>query len=246
MRLFLVLFIWALHLEAQELPQSFSLRPNFDQWMPVIRNQGHRLACDAFTIASIVEYECHAQGDIAVLSPEFLEWATGEWSHDLRDRKGYATMIMVKALNKYGICTEAMMPYDHVKWPNNEVLTNARSRATGVVTWLTKTCEYSAIGKGFTQQEIDSICSTVSHGHPVLVDMQWPSKPVFTNKVLHLSASPNTRYGHTMAAVGYDRVAGVIVFRNSWGSGWGDRGYIGVTFEYLRAKGAQALTIEFP
>jgi len=190
--LFAILFIslWAVQLEAQ-LPQSYSIRSNFDQWMPVVRNQGNRNACDAFTIAGIMEYERHAKGGNAVmLSPEFLEWAAGQSEHDVRDRRGYSTIMLLKAINKYGICAEALMPYGHVKWPNNEMLADARSRSHITTTWLTKSCEYAAVGKGLTQQEIDNICGAICQGHPVLVDMQWPVKPHFINHVLHLSSGP--------------------------------------------------------
>jgi len=49
-----------------------------------------------------------------------------------------------------------------------------------------------------------------------------------------------------MIAVGYAKQDGVLVFRNSFGPGCGIKGYVGVTFEYLRERGAQALTIELP
>ena len=33
------------------------------------------------------------------------------------------------------------------------------------------------------------------------------------------------RVGHAVLAVGYDHARRVIIFRNSWGRTWGDRGY---------------------
>ena len=39
--------------------------------------------------------------------------------------------------------------------------------------------------------------------------------------------------GHAILLVGYDRVRGVVYFRNSWGTGWGDQGYGTLPFAYV-------------
>ena len=38
--------------------------------------------------------------------------------------------------------------------------------------------------------------------------------------------------GHAVAAVGYDDAAQCFIIRNSWGAGWGDRGYCYMPYQY--------------
>ena len=39
--------------------------------------------------------------------------------------------------------------------------------------------------------------------------------------------------GHCVVAVGYDATKRVFIVRNSWGRGWGMKGYFTMPFEYL-------------
>ena len=39
--------------------------------------------------------------------------------------------------------------------------------------------------------------------------------------------------GHAVMAVGYDNEKQVFIVRNSWGLGWGDKGYFYMPYEYI-------------
>jgi C1A family cysteine protease len=39
--------------------------------------------------------------------------------------------------------------------------------------------------------------------------------------------------GHAVLAVGYDDSAECFIVRNSWGSGWGKKGYFTMPYSYL-------------
>jgi C1A family cysteine protease len=39
--------------------------------------------------------------------------------------------------------------------------------------------------------------------------------------------------GHCVVAVGYDNARRVFMIRNSWGKGWGMKGYCTMPYEYL-------------
>ena len=39
--------------------------------------------------------------------------------------------------------------------------------------------------------------------------------------------------GHAVMAVGYDHPKRQLIFRNSWGRGWGDRGYGYLPYQFL-------------
>jgi hypothetical protein len=236
--------------KAASLQVSQSLRPNFEKWMPIIRDQGRRNTCDAHSVAEIIEYERHAKGEHVRLSPEFLYWAAGESTRDRRNRMGYETMKVIAAVRKYGVCAEELMPYGQKSRPSKEALADALKRNGISIKMLTKQTPYAALGKGFTQQEIDNICAELAKGHPVLVDTQFPMNVELDgNKIMQLTGNKeDSRTGHTITAVGCTRVKdeGVVEFRNTYGPGFCDKGYVKITFEFLRSKGAQAFSIEVP
>jgi C1A family cysteine protease len=39
--------------------------------------------------------------------------------------------------------------------------------------------------------------------------------------------------GHAVLAVGYDDTKKVFIVRNSWGSGWGDKGHFYMPYSYI-------------
>jgi C1A family cysteine protease len=39
--------------------------------------------------------------------------------------------------------------------------------------------------------------------------------------------------GHAVVIVGYDVAAKTVICRNSWGSGWGMKGYFTMPFDYI-------------
>merc|ERR1711933_589219 len=43
--------------------------------------------------------------------------------------------------------------------------------------------------------------------------------------------------GHAVQACGYDDARKVFIVRNSWGEGWGDRGYFYMPYAYLSDAG---------
>ena len=49
--------------------------------------------------------------------------------------------------------------------------------------------------------------------------------------------------GHAVMAVGYNQKAKRFIVRNSWGDGWGQKGYFTMPFEYLETLAADFWTI---
>jgi C1A family cysteine protease len=47
------------------------------------------------------------------------------------------------------------------------------------------------------------------------------------------SANDQVEGGHAVMALGYDDVHQWYIVRNSWGSGWGDKGYFYMPYAYM-------------
>lgn len=83
--------------------------------------------------------------------------------------------------------------------------------------------------------------------HPVVIGMLLPDSFFDTRSIVRekglwmplgqeyrtLNANPGAFYGHAMTVIGYDdqRFGGAFRLINSWGTDWGDKGYVWVRYE---------------
>jgi alpha-tubulin suppressor-like RCC1 family protein/C1A family cysteine protease len=84
-------------------------------------------------------------------------------------------------------------------------------------------------------QDPQEICTHLAGGFPVVIGMK-----VYTN---FFSLNGDTIYRqisgvmegyHALCVVGYDSSSGYFIVMNSWGRGWGNRGYFKITFALFR------------
>jgi len=126
----------------------------------------------------------------------------------------------------YGVVPESMLPF-HISTmmysgdENQFFATAAQRRATA----------YFNLGKNFTQWRN----WLASHG-PLLVglnvDQTWDNATA-TKGILDVFVPP-VRGGHAVCLVGYTK-EGRFIVRNSWGTGWGDKGFAYASEAYITA-----------
>ena len=87
---------------------------------------------------------------------------------------------------------------------------------------------------GTVNERVPPVKKSLSEGKPVIIAMNTPLS--FQNRgttVWQPTESPNVEYdGHAMCVVGYDddRYGGAFEVQNSWGTRWGDGGYIWIRY----------------
>lgn len=86
----------------------------------------------------------------------------------------------------------------------------------------------------------------LASGTPVLVGMMVdPSfKNVTGQGIFQGNQDGSEASGHAMVVVGYDDDRGAFQLLNSWGEGWGDRGYGWVSYAALRRHATQRFVID--
>jgi len=125
----------------------------------------------------------------------------------------------IKSVAKLGACPESMWPYDVSKF---------MFRPPTVAYKAAKTYEalsYKKVTKTATQ-----IKGCLAKGIPVVfgitVYSSFMSDAVAsTGNVPMPQVHESVEGGHAILMVGYDSTKGVFIFRNSWGTNWGDQGY---------------------
>jgi C1A family cysteine protease len=134
----------------------------------------------------------------------------------------------IKTLNKQGVCPEKEWPYNISKFADkptpkcytdaskNEIQSYQRLDNTNLM--LLKSCisEGFPFVFGFTVYESFMSAAVAKSGN---VPMPKPNEAV--------------EGGHAVMAVGYNDAKSVMIVRNSWGTGWGDKGYFYMPYTYI-------------
>lgn len=207
------------------IPPTVSLRDHFGP----VRDQGAEGSCSAQSGVAVVEALWHqAHGERVVLSPAFLYQIERMLQGDVQDDTGARLRITQAALMAYGVCPEADDPYtpaDFIVPLTARLIADARPYR---------------IARGWWAPTLEEICAALAAGFPVqiglIVTRTFESEAVArTGQVPLPPPGDPILGGHAMAAYGYDRAAGVVWVRNSWGAAWGHQGNCAIPFAYFRA-----------
>ncbi len=82
---------------------------------------------------------------------------------------------------------------------------------------------------------ITAVCQTLVNKHPVIIGMELPEafRNIGSDGKFTSNGDEESLGGHAMCVVGYDdnKYGGCFTIVNSWGPGWGDDGFLYVTYK---------------
>lgn len=191
------------------------------QWDSAVKGQGSRGWCTAFaTVAAIENLANHHFGANADLS---------EIDHYQSYRR-YEMLSSVSTASRVAIAPESAWPY----W-GNPVSDYRTKRIAQVVSYA-------------SPETRDEVLAELAAGHPLVLGLT-----TFNNFGADASGrvplpGGRKRGGHAVAITGFVRDAGYagggyLVFKNSWGTGFGDRGYGHLPLDYCKASTCYFLSI---
>lgn len=131
----------------------------------------------------------------------------------------------LKAAKNYGICTEALWPYDTTKFDSQP----------------TPKCYLDAFNRYVTVYEtlytVDEMTEVLNAKKPVVIALEIFDSFLNVTKENPYVPIPNG-YGysmglHALAVVGYSIPKKQFLIKNSWGTEWGDKGYAWIPFTYI-------------
>lgn len=227
------IFEAALHAFIGATPPAVDLR----SLCSPVRDQGHQGSCTGFALAALREFLENKTGvpdPMAVVSPAFiyyeerrLEGSTGDCDAGAYPRDG------LKVLKKMGVCPEADAPYDDQTCgaPSSQAVEHATSFKISSyqrVTTLAGAKQVLAQGYGMVIgiRVYESFESSRARetGH---IPMPGPNEQLLG--------------GHALFCCGYQDDSqsaggGYLIVKNSWGTGFGDQGYVYLPYDYVRPK----------
>jgi C1A family cysteine protease len=211
------------------LPRTVDLRTN----MPPIGDQGPLGSCTAWAALAAYRYEMVKAG---LPDMDLSELAQYYWSrlieHSTRIDSGATITDAIKVLAKVGAAPEKAWPYStqRSKW------VHAPSRAVRALAKQHLAIEYQAV-----PQVLVSLRGVLAIGYPVVFGISvyesFESEKVATTGVVDMpNTSESLLGGHALVLVGYDDSVRLFIVRNSWGTDFGDAGYVYLPYEYVTSS----------
>lgn len=208
------------------LPASVDLRTTGK--VSPIYDQGSLGSCTAFAMGKgLRETLTNLNGDTAKpVSALYLYYRARERMGTINEDSGAMMIDGMESLKTYGDCLDTTMPYDVAKFrdmPTAQADTEAAALKINSFSLL---------------NGLDELKSQLAKGNPAVfgyVVYKSFMSPVVSSTGKMPMPKPNEQVlgGHAIMIVGYDDAQQVLIIKNSWGKGWGDKGYFYMPYAYV-------------
>lgn len=206
------------------LPAKVDLRSK----CPPVYDQGELGSCTANAIAGAYEFD-----QVQERQPDFMPSRLFIYFNE-RDMEGTididaGAMIRdgIKSVAKLGVCTEKTWPYDIASFRDRPGQPCYR-----------EALKHQAIVYRRVAQQLNQLQACLATGTPFVFGFSvydsFESDEVARTGVVNMPG-PRERQvgGHAVVAVGYDNANQRFTVRNSWGRGWGQKGYYTMPYAYV-------------
>ena len=206
------------------LPASVDLRSK----CPPIYNQGQLGSCTANGIAAAIEFDQMREHKHAYApSRLFIYYNERAIEGTINQDSGAQIRDGIRSVATLGAPPETLWPYDIAKFTKRPSASAYKAAKKDLVS------VYSRVAQDLTQMQ-----GCLAEGFPfvfgVTVYDSFESSAVARSGIVPMPTTAETVVGgHCIVAVGYDNADRMFTIRNSWGNGWGLKGYCKMPFEYF-------------
>ncbi|MGA8904695.1 MAG: C1 family peptidase [Candidatus Bathyarchaeia archaeon] len=208
-----------------KLPPSVDLRPQ----CPDVYDQGQLGSCTANAIAAALEFDQmkEKQANIFVPSRLFIYYNERAMEGTVNEDSGAQIRDGIKSVAKLGDCPEDLWRYDITKFavkPPQQCYDRA--------------LKFKAVVYQRLSQISNQLKGCLASGYPFVLGFavyeSFESQQVAQTGHAPMPAPTEASIGgHAVMAVGYDDSQNWFIVRNSWGVGWGMKGYFTLPYAYL-------------
>jgi len=229
----------------EKLPPSVDLRQSEAMKFPIF-DQGNLGSCTANAISAAIAYAYYKQAmnnnitttpttTTPIISPFyigsrlFIYYNERVSLNTVNSDSGAILRDGIKSVNRKGVCKEdPTWPYNINKFTQKPP-SQAYSEAS-----LHQALQYRRIDNS----QLDQLKACLAQGFPFVfgftVYSSFMTQAMAKTGMMPMPAkTEKVMGGHAVLGVGYDDVRKVFIVRNSWGSGWGDKGYFYMPYNYI-------------
>lgn len=212
--------------KAKRLPKSVDLR----KLCSPVRDQGALGSCTGFAWAEAVYMTRRIQQtkQTFVPSPLFIYYQERVIENTVKYDSGAEIRDGIKSIADDGVCAESLWPYVVSKYRNKP------SKSAYTAAQLSQAVEYQRI----ESTDLTQLRGCLSDGFPFVIGFSvyasFETKAVEKTGVVNMPIPGDYLLGgHAVTVVGYDDATQRFRCKNSWGKGWGDKGYFTIPYDYL-------------
>ena len=195
-----------------------------------VEDQGRLGSCTGNALVGALEFlERKDRVPFTDLSRLFVYYNERTIEHTIKEDAGAMLRDGIKTLAKQGVCSERTWPYAIAKFAVKPSPACYREALAHQIT------AYARL------DTLDEMRTCLAEGFPFVfgfsVYESFESERVATTGVVPMPKRTERAIGgHAVLAVGYDDRKQRFVVRNSWGTGWGLKGYFTLPYAYLENR----------
>jgi C1A family cysteine protease len=211
-----------------KLPKKVDLRSK----MPPVYDQGQLGSCTANAIGAAFEFDQIKEGLTDFMpSRLFIYYNERAMEGTIDTDSGAMIRDGMKSVAKLGVCTETTWPYDISQFTEKPPKT-AYDEAS----------EHQAVIYRRVLGNLHQMQGALASGYPFVFGFSvyesfMSAEVAKTGEVPLPPRGEQLIGGHAVVAVGYDDKIQRFIVRNSWGPGWGMKGYCTMPYGYLTDPG---------
>src|SRR5208282_3687015 len=221
-------------------PTTVDLRP----LCPPIYNQGNWGSCTAQAWSRLLEFielqdlRQKIQGPeiftstYTALSRLFFYYNERKINGTETADEGAQLRDGMQAASTWGVCPEDMWPYIQ-----SDLFTSPTEQC-----YITAAQHKIVSAYRIEDGNLDEMKTCLAEGFPFVFGISVYSSFMSniiaqTGNVIVPNQAENCEGGHAICAVGYDDSRDALICANSWGTDWGDKGYMFLPYDYVKNSG---------